>query len=441
MIQSTHKTASAILRFSERRGIYILSAVLFRFALEVSYALFISDIYAYSGFVIDFNLVKYIESWAIYLGISILFPAILTKASDYLFTFLFSGLLAPLLVFYAYADQSRLSLYYVLLGSALILIFRKGRPIRLPVVKYGQRIGLLILFGLAGTVSFWYALSGGLAYFNLDLTEVYEFRRASAEVTGGAIMSYVNVWAPKVAGPILLAYSLWKRLYVLAGTVFALHVFWFGISAHKAVLFYPILVVFLWYWFSRTRALSIVFFGMSFVVLSSLVFYLFTGDPFIASMFIRRVFFVIANNTFSYYEFFSENPHVYWSNSLTAGLVNYPYHVGPAELIGDWRGTGAHVNNTFLSTGYMHAGMAGILFYGLAAGLLFRVIDSVVWRGVPLWFGVAAIIVPAQSLILSADLPTALLTHGMGLAVVSLFLLREPRLGVGRGQVNSETQQ
>lgn len=418
----------------ETRSAYFISAVLFRVVLEASYITFVSNLYGYSGFILDLVLVKYAESWVIYLSLAATLPVILSRASDYLVTFLYAGLLAPLLILYAYADNSRFALYCVLFGVGLILLFRNGRPVRLPVLRNGQPLGVSLLLGVAGIVSMWYLMSGGAAYFNLDLTKVYEFRSASAEATGGPIMSYINNWAPKVAGPALLAYFLWKRLYVAAVVVCLLHVFWFGVSAHKAVLFYPLLVVFLWFWFTRTKALSFVFLGMTAVVSLALAVYLITGDGLLGSLFIRRVFFVIANNTYTYYEFFSENPFVYWSNSLTAGLLTYPYHVGPAELIGEWAGSEAHVNNSFLSTGYMHAGVAGLAFYGVIAGLLFRLIDSVVRRGVPLWVGVAVIIVPARSLILSADLPTALLTHGVGLSILSLYLLREPRR---RGSSNS----
>jgi len=237
-------------------------------------------------------------------------------------------------------------------------------------------------------------------------------------------MGYLNVWATKIFGPVLLALALWRKNYLLAGFVFGLHVIWFGISSHKSVLFYPFLVTFLWVWFRKTRALSLIPLSMSLVVTATFLFYIFYEEIFLGSMFIRRVFFVPAKLTFDYYEFFSINPFVYWSNSITSYFIDYPYTMNTALLIGDYLGTEANANNSFLATGYSHAGIPGMIFYGVLVGLLFRLIDSLARNGVPVWVAVATMIVPSQALLTSADLPTALLTHGIGMSLVILFLLR-----------------
>lgn len=431
MNSQKRRGARRFIRLFEGRSALVFSAVLFRFALEVCYALFVSERFAYQGFSLDFSLIKYVESWLIYISVALTFPASLTKPSDYLMTFIGAGVLAPTLVQYAYSDQSRFALYCLLMGVLFIQIFRNGRAIRLPVIRNSQLIGIYLLVAIAAAVSLWYVASGAVAQFNLDLTKVYDFRRPSLDVAGKGFLSYINIWASKVAGPVLLAYFLWKKMYAPAIVVIALHVFWFGVSAHKSILFYPILVLFVWFWFSRTKALSLVYFGMTAVVVTVFSIYVITGDVLLASLFVRRVFFVVANNAFAYYEFFGENALVYWSNAFTSSLIDYPYHVSPAELIGQWRGTESHANNTFLATGYMHAGVFGVALYGFTAGLLFRLIDSIVQRGIPLWVGVAVIIVPSYALIVGADLPTALLTHGVGLCIFALYLIREPSRRVG----------
>ena len=73
----------------------------------------------------------------------------------------------------------------------------------------------------------------------------------------------------------------------------------------------------------------------------------------------------------------------------------------------------------------MHAGIWGIIFYGVVVGILFRFIDSISRKGIPVWLAVAAILVPSQGFLNSTDLFTALLTHGLGIAVLILFLFRK----------------
>ena len=418
-------TPHRILLALEGRVWFVVGGVSLWVALEIGYRLFVQPLYDYSGFSLEFNLVKYLEAWGLYGALLLLSPRQLLRPSDYFMTFLLFGLLSPLLIFYSLANQPREHLYIVILGVLIIDIARRGKKIRIPTIKGGRSLTISLLVAGAGIVSVWFIISGGVGSLNFDLTKVYEFRREVGSSINVGLMSYVNIWAYKVFGPGLLAIALWKKHYLLAVCVVALHVFWFGVSSNKSVLFYPFLVFFLWFWFGRTRALSIVPLAMTGIVAAALMLYFLTDHLLFASMFIRRVFFVIADNTFYYYDFFSQNEFVFWSNSITASIIDYPYHINYAELIGESRGTESHVNNTFLATGYMHAGIPGIVFYSVVAGMLFRVIDGVAAAGIPVWVAVAVLIVPSRSLLLSADLPTALLTHGIGIGIIVLLLLRK----------------
>lgn len=415
------------------RVTFVLSLVIFRVALDVLYCFFVSPVYSYSGFVWSPDAVKYVESWLLYCGLMIVLSRELKKPSDLFILMMYVCVLAPLLSFYGLADKDRLHLYLVLLGFLFVVVFRSGRPFRLPVVRGGRIFVLATSLLLVVGILCWLAYRGGFSYFNLDIARVYEFRGTVGDQVNVGVFSYLNVWVFKVFNPILFAWALYKRRYGLAVGVFLLQVMFFGISSHKAVLFYPLVILFVYYYFTWTRALSIVPIGIVavFIIAAISWFFLDWGMP--ASMFIRRVFFVIANNVFHYYTFFSMNDFVYWSNSVLSSLLDYPYHIGPARLIGEWLGTESHVNNTFLSTGYMHAGVYGVVIYGVLVGLLFRFIDSLAGKGLPLWLVLAICITPIYSLVSSADLFTALLTHGIGVAVLMLFLIRSNR-GVAEPQ-------
>lgn len=399
-----------------------------RLALEAGYVWFVSPNFAYAGFTWAPDPFKYIESWLIFALLLALAPVRIERPSDYMVTTLIAGMLLPVLSFYALTDQPREHLYIILLGYFLILMFRKGQPIALPLVKNGVQLALGIAAVIAVVVSVWMVASGGIRFFNLDLTQVYEFRRDSGALTGRFGFQYLNVWATKVFGPFLMVIGLWKRWWWLVATTVGLHIFWFGVSAHKAVLFYPAVIMAVWFWVRRIPGAGIVPLGMAGVVFAALAIFVAFDEALWGSLFIRRVFYVIANNSFDYYYFFSNNPKVWWSNSVLSFLIEYPYNAVPAKMIGGIRGTDAHVNNSFLSTGYMHAGILGVLFYGLVVGLLFRLIDSFAYAGVPVWVSVAILIIPMRSLLISADLPTSLLTHGIGVALILLILMRSRSL-------------
>ena len=236
-------------------------------------------------------------------------------------------------------------------------------------------------------------------------------------------MGYLNTWAYKVFGPFLLIIFLSSRKYFFASLVFLLHLFWFGVSSNKSVLFFPFIILFVFMWFKNNRGLSIIPISLSLAISFSYFIFIIFDNILYGSLFIRRVFFVPSFLTFTYYEFFSNEQFIFWSNSITSKFIEYPFDLSPPKLIGAYRETDSHENNSFLSTGYMHAGIAGILIYAIIFSLILRLFDSIVYNQKFIWVSVAVVIIPIRSMTLSADLPTALLTHGVfaSLVLVSLY--------------------
>jgi hypothetical protein len=420
-------TQHAILQQVEGRAWLYGLGVVFRVVLELSYQDFVVPWYEGVGFTMVDNAEKYTESWVLYVGLLLLLPARTRRPSDFLICLTFFAYLAPLLVFYGFADQSRWALYCVLAQYAILSLVRGGRPIRVPVVKDGPAVASGVAITGVVVATTWMIAAGGLATFNLNLDAVYEFREEAGNAINVGVLSYIVVWVPAVCGPLLLMRALRDRHRTLALGIVLLHVFWFGITSHKAVLFFPALVVFLHALFKRSRALSLVPLGMSLVVMSSLISYYATESLFLSGMLVRRVFFIPSHLTFTYFEFFEQNPFVYWSNSFLSPLVSYPYEDSVPRLIGNYLGeSNAWANNSFFSTGYMHAGFLGVVMYGLVAGAVLKIVDSLVTAAVPLWMSLSIVIVPFFTLVTGADLTTALLTHGLGFAIFMLYLMKVP---------------
>lgn len=417
----------------ERRSVFIMGVLVFRFALEFGYVFFVNPMYSYAGFVSEPSWVKYVESWCLLLVTMLFVPWRLVRLSDCFIVLAYTGLIIPLLSLYALADHARWIVYAVLLQFFLVLLFRRGHLIHLSPVKGGFTIAVWLSMALIAGLSVWYVASGGIAYMNFDLSRVYDFRREAGEVIAPGIFAYVNPWVWKIFGPLLLAVAIWKRWWWVAAFVLMSHAFWFSVANHKSILFYPVVILAISYWFRRSDGLSVLTLGFAIVVVTATIVFLVSGDALAASLFVRRLFFVTANNTFDYYYFFSENAKVWWSSSsVSMGLVQQVYELNPPDLIGEWRGTGSHVNNSFLSTGYMHGGWWGLIVYGIIGGLVFRLVDSTGRGFLPLWVSLAAIVIPARSLVLSADLPTALLTHGIGLSILMMWLLKGKSHSIAR---------
>jgi len=399
--------------------------VAFKAILDWSYVAYVSARHSHEGFGLSLNIVKYSESWMLLLLALGFISKELKRPSDFYVIIVLLGVLVPVYSLYGLEDKERLVVYALTVSLLITIFFRDVPLIKLPLIKGSKITAILVAVGLSILVTIWFFLSGAFANFNLDLTKVYQFRRETGELIHVGFMGYVNNWAIKVCGLFLLSLALLEKRFFVSILVIAIYVFWFGVIAHKSTLFFPVLIVFVWFYWKDNKSLNILPFSLCAIVALSVAISIFANYGFVASLFVRRAFFVIANNTFDYYEFFGNNQFVYWSNSLSSAVLDYPYKLSPPKLIGVWQGNEAHINNSYLSTGYMHAGSAGIFLYSVLVGVLFKIIDKLVSSATPVWFVIAVTIVPMRALITSADLPTAMLTHGIALSLLLIFLVRK----------------
>ena len=410
------------LKILEKKYIFIFSGIIFKFILEYTYIYFVNPIYAHAGFNLDISFIKYLEGWLIYLLFLSFTPHMIQKTSDFVINTLFFSFLAPLLVFYSLSNAVKTHLYVILIGVLIIYLLRNGKKFKFFTLKHGHVYAfLLCILGIA-FVSSWLVFSGGLNFFNLDFTKVYAFRSDVGAVINVGLMGYLNSWTFKVFGPFLLIFFLHSRLYFFASLVFLIHIFWFGISSQKSVIFYPFVILFVYVWFKKNKGSSIIPIAYTLVILISYIYFLIFDNILPGSLFIRRVFFVPSFLTFTYYEFFSNEGYIFWSDSITSKFIEYPYNLGTAKLIGEYIGTNSNANNSFLSTGYMHAGIAGVILYSIIFTLIIRLYDSINYGPKSIWVSIAIIIIPIRSMITDSDLPTALITKGIVVSLVLLFL-------------------
>jgi len=163
------------------------------------------------------------------------------------------------------------------------------------------------------------------------------------------------------------------------------------------------------------------------MIILSYVFFNYFGIYDFANLIIRRVFYVPTFLHFKYFEFFSQTEFLYWSSSNFLFFKNYPYEVSPEQLIGQYTGMGLNANNTFLSTGYMHAGIFGSIFYAFIFVLLIRILDSLSREETLNWFYLSIILPSFISLIMSADLFVALFTHGILISYLIIFFFNKKK--------------
>ncbi len=401
----------------------LLAFIAFRIVLDFGYIAFVHAYYAYAGYDLDVLPAKYLISWLFLLAAGWMVPTRFTQAADLFLMYLGAAMLVPLTAMYGLASAPLIPIttsfvaYAVVHGTALVI-----PPLAAPHIAKGRTIAVALASFALSVVLARMIVQGGLTNFNLDLRAVYEFREVQAEIIGGSIFNYANVWAGKVMAPFLIAIGLLYRQWVLVAVALLAHVALYGFTAHKAVLFYPLVVVGIWLLFRRRPLLWTLPAALGGAALAALLASAASGDLLYASLFVRRVFFVPARLTLDYFEFFSSNPVVLWSNSILAAFTTYPYEVSVARTIGSWNGSGASANNGFVASGFAHAHFFGVFAYSFTLGAILWGVNSVDRYIQSKWFPASVSIVPLMATV-SSDLLTSMLTHGILPMLLVLLLV------------------
>jgi hypothetical protein len=152
--------------------------------------------------------------------------------------------------------------------------------------------------------------------------------------------------------------------------------------------------------------------------------YWLVDDTWISSLFTRRVLLVPAQLSFLYYDFFSENDSTFLSqHQIFRNFINYPYHLDPSHLMGEiyfGKPTMGACSGIY-SDAFMNFGFLGFILWAFLLTAILKIVDSFS-KNKKKTITIAAIAMPAFLLGNSALL-TSLLTHGILLSLLILYLL------------------
>lgn len=422
---------TAFLGFLSRIATVLLYFSIF-LVLLYAYHSIISPLYGYLGFHGSTSKIKFLEALTLLIFVSCFLPTKFAKPSDLFLHIHFIFPIIPMLVLFVEMDLSRAFIYTAFLGFVLLLALPNWLSLRSTrIFSLSYKSLNFILIGLSLLVIFSIIAMGGLSYLNFDMTKVYEYRGEVGENLP-AIYGYFTPMVIKVLVPFALVVSVMRKKWLLAFISIACSIMMFGLTGHKTAFFYPWFILFMQYLFKQKGILIrlplsclgfLVFLQALYVcVISSGGF-----SEYLIGLLIRRVFFIPALLNYKFFELFSHFKHVFWSDSKFGfGLKDYPYNLKPAELVGQYNSAiGLHTNTGWIGSGFMQAGLFGILLYAVIIGFLLVAINAIASsRGKVVVTAVT--LVPFFSLFNSADLPPIFLTHGMALAMVLLsFLPRE----------------
>lgn len=360
-------------------------------------------------------------------------PIAIKRPSEVVYWFVYMLIFVPACVVPFYSADSDPWVIFLRVFCMFIALVVLAVPYRLPPLRLPQFSIPPIAFWIAigAWCVFAYVLIGsefGLQIGAIRLSEV-DLMRADYKVAlggTGRLVAYVLPWQGNVINPLLVAQGLvTANPFLLAiGLVGQLMIF--SITGYKTVLFSGVLVLALLValrnggkWFG----VYIVWGAIALVVVPWVIDTM-LGTPVLSFLFTRRIAAVPGMLTGYYMDFFSEHPHVYLSDSVFRSFVDYPYFTSVSQTIGHTYFTAAtNANANLWAHGFANFGWPGIIGMTVGLALVAWVVDGIAQhrdrRLASVLFAV-----PAFALT-NSGLPTSLLTHGIGFAV--LLLLMMPR--------------
>lgn len=409
--------------FEEKTKILVSYSVLYILILY-GFFIYIVPMYGYMGFQWYPDKVKFIEGGILYLCLVAILPSQFNKPSDLFLHIQFVFPVVSMFVLYSASGYPRPYLYYTVMAYLLLFLVIRINYIKIKPINsiklssfFFQQLLLILSWTIIGLI----ILFGGLRYLNFDISKVYDFRTAASENLPG-IFGYLSPFASKILLPFSLLIALRNKRKIITILSAAGSVMMFSLTAHKGPLLYPLLVLILFYILTYAHPINLFLYGNIVIVAISIISFLWSELNIIPSLLLRRSYLVPAFLNYIYYDFFSDQFFIFWSQSkLSFGLLDYPYNIDSSHLIGlNYFNNDANGANTgWIGSGYMNAGFFGMIVYAILIGLLLKIIDEYALL-TDKQTVVAILVVPFLALAQSTDLPSAMLTHGFMLALIIL---------------------
>lgn len=414
-------------------SVFFLSLLVLRLALDYSYVEFVHVTFGehFLAMRLKVDGLQYLLSLTVFAAFCLTLRSYQHSVGNIFQVMAAIFLVAPLTSQYGLDAEKPLEPVLATVGAMIaVRVFAEIRLLdrqNYTTVRHGKlAIAAVAILGVTYLIA-WSYVSGAAANFSLNPETVYEVRAQTSDVLDVGMLAYVNLWVYKFFTIFLVCLCLEKRAYLLLVLVLIVQTYFAAVTQFKIVFFLPFLAIGFWYFLTRVRSLYPLPLATAALVLTSIAIYFIWDLDIVPAMLIRRAFYVPSGATFEWFNYFATHPHVYWSDSLFSSVLSSEYSGSRIPfVIGDYLNYGhdLNANNGLVSAGYAHASYFGILIYALILGGVLNLLNHLSATGVPMWMTVVLTIGPLRTAIADADLPTALLSHGIFLALLFLFLCR-----------------
>jgi hypothetical protein len=211
--------------------------------------------------------------------------------------------------------------------------------------------------------------------------------------------------------------------------VVALFVLNFGFTSNKQYLFLPFFIFGIYLVLKSRFLIQKIIAGFIFLIAFAIIIDYFWLEVWAKAIIIDRFLLLPAQLNFYYYDFFSQNPKIFWTDSkwlLIGKIFDYPYSLPLPMVIGDtyFNNPEINANTGWIGSGYAHAGFLGMTVYAIVIGLVFKYLDFKV-KTLDKNFIIISFSPFIISLFFSSDLKTVFISDGLLLYLLLLSSLNQ----------------
>lgn len=406
-----------------KKGLF-MSATIYKILLEFSYIFFASPAFSYMGLIYEPRLLNIIASYLMFYILLLFIPKNQNKPSNQLIQLLFLTSMVPFLSIFWLANKSIQYTFYVFLCYLFLFVgLYSVKPIKIPLLKKETNLtpritniafALSILILVLRTIKF-----GGVDVRSFNFGAIYELR---SEIQYYGIWNYLINWLGKLLIPLCITMSMIEKRKFMFILSCGLQIFLYLSTGSKATLFSVVLIICTTYILKKgfwSRGVSILY---SSLIGVSIIFYKFTSNIWLIALTVVRQLTFPAIISFKYYDFFSLNEKLHFSEGLLGNIFNIesPYNIRAAYIISG--SVGNHENTGFLSDAYSNGGIIAMIIMSCIFLVILLYVDSIS-RNSDYRFKYTALMVFQIITLNDASLLTTTFTGGLAILLVIMYII------------------
>lgn len=399
--------------------------------LTWAYLFVLAPVYGYRGYIVIDRSPQYHLFVALIVALpSIWMPVELSRPSETVLWFLYLMVFIPSLIIPVFAAEvSELALFKLhitLLSGFLILNLAPRIPtLRLPNLKLRHRGFILLIMALMSILYVSVVSSYGFNIRPVSFADVYDVRASYKSVSASVLSAYGISWLGNVFHPLLIAAGIrWRSLALISLGLFG-QIMIYSITGFKSIALSGVVIIGLLI-ASRKNGTEFglwMAWGAASVVGLGMAVGKFFNLPLLTHLATSRLFVTPGLLTGFYYDFFSAHPKVYMSDGILSSVSSYPYTMEPDRVIGiNYFGNpDMHANANIWADAFANFGLGGVVLFSIILTGILWLYDSIS-KSKDRRTAIMLLGVPCITLSNTA-LETSLLTHGIGLVILLMFLL------------------